>query len=107
MRQVYFFVLGINYALGKVASQSSTFTHIDHALIATKAVDGNSEGNIASLSCSHTGQGADQWWKVDLSVSRPVFQVSITNRADCCGERLTNFAIYVGDVDSYKGANHL
>merc|ERR1712072_438144 len=38
------------------------------------------------------------WWYVDLEKSASVTKVIVYNRSDCCGERLRNFEVRVGDV---------
>lgn len=66
------------------------------------AVDGNRNGNYDAGSCTFTGVGKklktqDPWWTVDLGKSFNVTRVAITNRSDCCGRRLRDFSILVGD----------
>lgn len=68
------------------------------------AVDGNKDGDFFAGSCTHTGRSnnvlktSNPWWTVDLGESFKITRVAITNRSDCCGERLKNFNILVGDV---------
>ena len=72
-------------------------------------MDGLKLTNFGAGSCTHTDSYSSlkQWWRVDLGISRPVFQVSVTNRGDCCADRLAKFSIYVGDVDADPLANKL
>ena len=64
---------GVNYALFRPASQSST--HKD--FVAGKAVDGNAS-NISSI--SHTLDGDHHpWWKVEVAHPIQVKHVEITN----------------------------
>ena len=64
---------GMNYALFRPASQSST--HRD--FVAGKAVDGD-VNNFSSI--SHTLDGDyHPWWKVELAHPIPVTHVEITN----------------------------
>ncbi|KAJ1480258.1 hypothetical protein T484DRAFT_1901378 [Baffinella frigidus] len=74
--------------------------------VAARANDGDTSGEFPSgKSCTHTwdddgmsGLGtADPWWEVDLQHVREVAGVKLYNRADCCGDRLTNVTIRVGD----------
>ncbi|XP_052063387.1 uncharacterized protein LOC127703040 isoform X5 [Mytilus californianus] len=78
---------GYNYALGKKAAQSSTL-HSKYA--ASKAVDGNE--NTFTL----TRHGNDAYWSVDLGKTVNVKQINIINRKKCCGNRLRNIAVRVG-----------
>ena len=68
-----------------------------------KAVDGSTE-NTGSEVCTLTdsSNSEDSWWRVDLGpgFGYVVSSVSITSRADCCGERLSNIDILVGNGDS-------
>ena len=67
-------VAQMNLALGRPASQSSTYgLHI-----ASKAVDGNAEYDNSS---SITGPGDYRpWWKVELANTSFVTHVKLTNR---------------------------
>ena len=65
---------GMNYALSRPASQSSTHKNF----VAGKAVDGISDDES---SISHTLAGGDHpWWKVGLTHPTWVTHVEITNR---------------------------
>ncbi|GMH42282.1 hypothetical protein BSKO_10201 [Bryopsis sp. KO-2023] len=71
----------------------------------SRAVDGNLDTNYGGGSCTHTGLGSNRrqertdnpWWTVDLGGKRQITKVLVTNRKDCCSERLRNFEIRVGD----------
>lgn len=68
-----------NIAPKGVAKQSSMYT--DAA--AKRANDGNTDGNYAKLSVSHTaGSDNDPWWEVDLKAASPVDRVVVWNRTD-------------------------
>jgi hypothetical protein len=66
-----------------------------------KAVDGNRNPAWSAGSCTQTQTQPritdPQWWRVDLGEEIPVSRVVITNRGDCCGARLGNFAIKIGN----------
>lgn len=106
-----------NMARGRVARQSSNVfdyccgsPYIGLAL-AGLAVDGQTNGNF-SLSLPGTVTHTDYasygpWWQVDLGASSSVDHVTIWNRADCCGDRLQNYYVFVsdtpfGDTDSWS-----
>lgn len=82
-------IASINLALGKPASQSSTYSP------ASLAVDGNRDGNYDHGSVAHTNNDGDSWWQVDLQEVQSVGEVVISNRTDCCSERLHDFTVEV------------
>lgn len=84
---------GTDMALGRPALQSSTAS--DGA--AARAVDGNRDGNYGAGSVTHTADEYQPWWQVDLQASRTINKVVISNRTDCCSERLNNFQVLVSD----------
>lgn len=75
-------------------SQSNT----SHGGYASHAVDGNKSGRYEDLSCTHTPAMDNPFWFVSFEPGRVnVSAVRITNRADCCGDRLSDFEIRIGD----------
>lgn len=81
-----------NLALGKPATQSSTLY-----TSAAVAVDGNRDGFFGNASVTHTSNTFQPWWQVDLGSSQSLNTVSLWNRTDCCGDRLSNFYVLVSD----------
>ena len=81
-----------NAAAGKPTAQSST----GHGGVASRAVDGDTRTSWGSGSCTHTNGGAS-WWRVDLEKEYVVRSVGLWNRGDCCGDRLKDYEIWVGD----------
>jgi hypothetical protein len=79
-------------ALGKTATQSSTVAP------ASRAVDGNTDGDYWNGSVSHTGADANAWWQVDLGASYSINAVTLWNRTDCCGDRLSDYWVFVSDT---------
>ena len=67
--------MGTNFALRGVATQSSTYRGI-----ARKAIDGNTDGNVAQKSCTGTHTNFRPWWKVELNTMVMVQLVVITFR---------------------------
>ncbi|XP_078614388.1 uncharacterized protein LOC144883667 [Branchiostoma floridae x Branchiostoma japonicum] len=91
-----------NLAIGKTATQSSDYVHLGEALGAGKAVDGSRATVIKpGKACTHTENEYQPWWKVDLSRTYTIKQISILNRGDCCGERLKNFMVRVGPNEDF------
>jgi hypothetical protein len=86
-----------NWALasnGATASQSSTACGGD----ASRAIDGNTDGNYNNNSITHTDNGPNSWWQVDFGRTREVAQVVLWNRTDAeCPPRLSNYRISVRD----------
>ncbi|XP_078572638.1 uncharacterized protein LOC144859658 isoform X1 [Branchiostoma floridae x Branchiostoma japonicum] len=91
------FAFGVNIALRKQAFQTSTAAGgIGEASL---AVDGKITTTYSQGSCSHTANGGEAYptWWVDLGQSYVVRRVVITNRRDCCSDRLNPFNIHIGD----------
>lgn len=78
----------------KPTFQSST----GYGGVSNRAVDGNKRGVYGGGSCTHTLQTANPWWAVDLGAQQRVARIRVTNRSDCCAERLSNFEIRVGNA---------
>lgn len=77
----------------KDAKQSSTWPsmHKGMMLLASNAID----ANINSF--AHTRMGRGHWWKASFTGGyKTIKKVIITNRQDCCGERLKNTKVYIG-----------
>ena len=85
--EAIFLILDI--ALFKHTAQSST------TMSSYKAVDGNNATDYLSHLCTHTHYDNPPWWEVDFGKIYNITGVEITNRGDCCGERLRNFDVTV------------
>src|SRR5579872_7351154 len=85
-----------NLAQGQPATQSSTYE--PGITDASRAVDGNTDGNFADHSVSHTNQDANAWWQVDLGASATVSSIVVWNRTDCCGNRLSDYWVFVSNT---------
>ncbi len=87
----------VNWALGShgsVATQSTTYK----ACIAGRAIDGNTNGDPAVPSASHTEDRANSWWQVDFGQDRSIDGVVLFNRTDSNKVRLSNFRVSVLDA---------
>ncbi|KAK9514331.1 hypothetical protein VZT92_027806 [Zoarces viviparus] len=91
-----------NVALRGKATQSDRYEHVFGA--ASNAIDGNREANFHLGSCTHTDQETNPWWRVDLLESYIVTSVTITNRGDCCKNRLNGAKIHIGNSLENNGA---
>ena len=58
-------------------------------------MDGNSNTDLGGGSCTHTATEKKPWWEVDFGKIYNITGVEITNRANCCEERVKNFNISV------------
>ncbi|XP_060771639.1 fucolectin-like [Neoarius graeffei] len=82
-----------NVALKGKATQSS----LAFMYYARLAIDGNRASNIQSLSCTHTLVEDNPWWRVDLLAVHDIKNVTITNRRDCCSQRINGAEIRIGN----------
>lgn len=83
----------VNLALNRPATQSTTA----FGGVASRAVDGNTDGDFGHGSVTHTNADApyENWWQVDLEQVAPIGEIVVHNRTDCCGDLLANFLIEV------------
>ncbi|XP_051263510.1 fucolectin-4-like [Dicentrarchus labrax] len=82
-----------NVALRGKASQSS----VQEFRSAYNAIDGNRDYNYAAGSCTLTDEQTNPWWRVDLLEPYIVTSIIITNRGDCCAERIDGAEIHIGN----------
>ncbi|XP_042322587.1 uncharacterized protein LOC121930412 [Sceloporus undulatus] len=97
-RQPYSFVH--NAALGGKAFQSSSYNLLaspDHA------IDGSTSANYLRGQCTHTLLQDNPWWMVDLGARFRVLSVVVTNRGDCCADRIRGAEIRIGDSKERGG----
>jgi len=95
-----------NLALNRPATQSSTA----FGGVASRAVDGNTDGDFGNGSVTHTNTDApyENWWQVDLQQVAPIGEVVVHNRTDCCDQLLANFLVEVSvDGMEWEEFNHL
>ncbi|XP_040288724.1 fucolectin-6-like [Bufo bufo] len=83
-----------NIARNGEASQSFT---LSGDTIASKAIDGNTNSDLESRSCSSTSGMSSTWWKVDLKQTYKLSHVVLTNRGDCCQKRLLEAEVRIGN----------
>ena len=89
--QVFF----LNSARAGAAAQRST----DNGGVASRAIDGNTDGNWGSGSVTHTGNTSvdNEWWEVDFGGPTPIDLIHLWFRTDCCPERNENLRIVIYD----------
>ena len=84
----------VNVALGKPATQISTLD----SDFASRAVDGNTNGDWSGSSVTHTATVIQPWWEVDLGAVLPIEDIQLWNRTDNgWGYRLSNYWIFVSN----------
>jgi hypothetical protein len=88
---------GINLAVGKTATQSSTLPGYPTA-VAGAAIDGIADGNFFDGSVTATNLDPNPWWQVDLGASSTINSIVVWNRTDCCGTRLSDYWVFVSDT---------
>ncbi|MBC7817395.1 MAG: DUF1553 domain-containing protein, partial [Planctomycetaceae bacterium] len=92
LAEVQVFAGNDNHALKGEAKQSTT----DYGGDAKRANDGNTSGDYAKNSVSHTAQEDNPWWEVDLKSELPIDRVVLWNRTDAgTEERMRNFRVLV------------
>ncbi len=83
-----------NFALTGTASLSSTYPGGD----ASKAIDGNTDGNWSGGSVAHSsGSTNTDWLTIDLGATEFIEEVRIWNRTDCCSDRLSNAYVMISN----------
>lgn len=78
----------VNLALGRYASQSSLYDGASQG-----AVDGVKVGDPGF----HTLEEQGAWWQVDLGSVRPLTEIVVFNRMDCCSERARTLEVKLSD----------
>ncbi|XP_073484943.1 fucolectin-like [Aquarana catesbeiana] len=98
-------VYNINAALQGRATQSTILrsSNSGYQSAAINAIDGNQDSDFSHISCSHTHNDPSPWWRVDLLTAYRINHINITNRGDCCAERLNSAEILIGNSLSNNG----
>ncbi|KAI4887070.1 hypothetical protein NFI96_002264, partial [Prochilodus magdalenae] len=73
---------------------------------AHNAIDGNTNSNFNHGSCTATESQQNPWWRLDLLDEYTVTSITITNRADCCPERINGAEIHIGNSLENNGNNN-
>ncbi|XP_063735181.1 uncharacterized protein LOC134861701 [Eleginops maclovinus] len=82
-----------NIAKGGTVTQSS----LGWDGVPERAIDGNSASIWGKRSCTHTSRETKPWWRLDLLKEYKINTVTITNRKDCCHERINGAEIRIGN----------
>ncbi|KAJ8340853.1 hypothetical protein SKAU_G00331440 [Synaphobranchus kaupii] len=96
-----------NVALRGKATQSVTLRGGNAASSqADHGIDGNRDSTFDHGSCFHTERGPNPWWRVDLLEMYVIASVTITNRGDCCAERINGAEIHIGNSLENNGIDN-
>ncbi|XP_034554608.1 uncharacterized protein LOC117823506 [Notolabrus celidotus] len=90
---------GINIAKGGKVYQSS----LAHHGAPERAVDGNRASQWKDKSCTHTKNDLSPWWRLELEKTYKIHIVTITNRKDCCSDRINGAEIRIGNSIDHNG----
>uniref|UniRef100_A0A3Q3G869 F5/8 type C domain-containing protein n=1 Tax=Labrus bergylta TaxID=56723 RepID=A0A3Q3G869_9LABR len=82
-----------NIAKGGKVDQSSLYGKG----VPERAIDGNRASKWGDDSCTHTHNDFSPWWRLDLQKQYKITSVTITNRRDCCHDRINGAEIHIGD----------
>ncbi|KAI2663096.1 Fucolectin-1 [Labeo rohita] len=91
-----------NRAVGGAVLQSST----SGDWFAEKAIDGNRGFQLLYTGCSSTNNETNPWWRLDLRDVYGVSEVVVTNRNDCCADRINGAEIRIGNSLENNGNNN-
>ncbi len=92
-----------NLAVDGATTQSSTSTG---NWFSEWAIDGNRGLQQMLTGCSSTLNETNPWWRLDLRHIYRVREVVITNRNDCCAERINGAEIRIGNSLENEGNNN-
>ena len=97
LAEVEVFSGNTNVALKGIASQSSDYSNAK----ASRAIDGNTNGDYNKGSVSHTATGKnDPFWEVDLKSIQDISRIIIWNRTDgTVSSRLDGYKLSILDKD--------
>ncbi|XP_077083583.1 uncharacterized protein LOC143736771 [Siphateles boraxobius] len=91
-----------NLATGRSVTQSSTIS----SWFAKQAIDFNLGFTRPESACSSTTSQTNPWWRLDLQQIYRVSRVVVTNRRDCCPERINGAEIRIGNSLENNGNNN-
>ncbi|WPR73170.1 Ig-like domain-containing protein [Flavobacterium sp. NG2] len=80
-----------NLALIGTATQSST----DFGAVASRAIDGNTDGTFGNGSVTHTLTEVNPWWQVDLGYETTIGTIKLFNRLGSNYTRLSNYTLSI------------
>ncbi|XP_060906970.1 uncharacterized protein LOC132984246 [Labrus mixtus] len=94
--------IATNIAISGKVEQSSLYGKG----VPERAIDGNRASKWGDGSCTHTNDDLSPWWRLDLQTQYKITSVTITNRRDCCHDRINGAEIRIGDSLDDNGKNN-
>nr|prf pentraxin [Xenopus laevis] len=91
-----------NVAPQGIPYQSSYYGQKEQA---KRVIDGSLASNYMEGDCCHTEKQMHPWWQLDMKSKMRVHSVAITNRGDCCRERINGAEIRIGNSKKEGGLN--
>jgi len=97
---------------GGVATQSSTLGtpgNDGFLQVASRAIDGDTNGNWFTGKITHTNNEFQPWWQVSLGGGiSTISEIDIWNRTDCCTGRLNHYdvTVFSGGVAVWSSLNN-
>eukprot|EP01051_Picozoa_sp_SAG22_P002491 SAG22_NODE_111_length_19607_cov_12.696637_18_plen_817_part_00 len=87
----------INVAWYGTAAQSS----VRQEGVPSRAIDGDQSFLGTGDSCTHTNNGPEEWWQVDLGQMYAIDAVKLYQRTDCCQDRLVSATVAISGSADY------
>ena len=82
-----------NLAMDGTATQSSLGYE---GAVASRAIDGNTDGVFGRNSVTHTRSDENAWWQVDLGENCVIKKINCFNRTDADAQRASNYDVKIG-----------
>lgn len=80
---------------GRPTYQSTTIFGLE----SRNAIDGGPTCTHTGFTKTKSGEVTNNpWWSIDLGAPRKITRIMIQGREDCCGDRLSNFEIRIGNA---------
>ncbi|QKW10438.1 alpha-L-fucosidase [Streptomyces sp. NA04227] len=96
---------GVDHFENVAKSTTATQKSEAHGGVPARAVDGNTDGVWGHGSVTHTKEPeSEAWWQTDLGSSRDIADIAVWNRKDCCGDRTSNYYVFVSDTPFTSGS---
>lgn len=88
----------VNLATAGIATQDSTasiWNTADGPPVASRAIDGDTDGNYWNGSVTHSASAGQNWWHLDLGTAAPIDTIEIWNRAEGLEGRMSGARLFI------------
>jgi hypothetical protein len=94
-----------DYSAGHPAGQSSDAAFWGQTYTADRATDSDTSGDwwAPGATLTHTWFDQNAYWYVNLQGNHRIKYVNITNRTDCCWDRLSDYKVWGFTIDHNQG----